>query len=118
MKVWHVEQSITSVRPFTSSAQEWLHKVPLHGFCAKESDRIWEKQDDATAVESTANVDAVSKQELNLPDDSYPFGVLGIYTYQFRPAVKDKNVSLAKDLNPSQEHQSKERPCLSISPQS
>ena len=116
MKVWHVEQSITSVRPFTSSAQEWLHKVPLHGFCAKESDRTWEKQDDATAVESTANVDAVSKQELNLPDDSYPFGVLGIYTYQFGPTIKGKNLCFAHDLNICAQRHSKECPGLTIPP--
>ena len=47
---------------------------------------------------------------------AYPFGVLGIYTYQFGPAGKIKNLRRTQGLNPLPWQQSKERPWLTIWP--
>ena len=33
--------------------------------------------------------------------NQYPFGVLGMYIYQFGPTVKGKNLCLVQKLNPT-----------------
>ena len=47
-------------------------------------------------------------------DIEYPFGVFGMYTYQFGRPKKGKNLSLFIGLNPNPVHQSKEHPQLGI----